>query len=81
MERAAGVRRSAVVPDARDQGRALRATWHHEAGLLVLSVWRGNVCVSTARLRPEDVPVLIEVLASGLAEAYPAVPAASPAAG
>jgi hypothetical protein len=70
MERAPGPGRSGVVPDTRGEGRALRATWHHEAGVLVLSVWRENVCVSTVRVDPDDVPALVEVLVSGLADGY-----------
>ncbi len=70
MERAADGGRSAVVPDARGEGRALRATWHHEAGVVVLSMWRDNVCVATVPLEPEDVPALLEILAAGLADGY-----------
>jgi hypothetical protein len=69
MERAPGPGRSAVVPDRRGAGRALRATWHHEAECVVLSVWRGNVCTATVRLHPDDVPDLVDVLVRGLAEA------------
>ncbi len=68
MERAPRSGRSAVVPDLRGDGRALRATWHHEAGCVVLSVWRGNVCTATVRLDPDDVPDLVELLVRGLAE-------------
>ena len=69
MERAVAGR-SAVVPDVRGEGRALRATWHHEAGVVVLSVWRDNVCVATSRLRPEEAAALVDVLAAGLADGY-----------
>jgi hypothetical protein len=68
MERAPGPGRTGVVPDTRGAGRALRATWHHEAGCVVLSVWRGNVCVASARVDSEDVPGLVDVLVSGLAD-------------
>ncbi len=81
MERATGGGRSAVVPDARGGGRALRATWHHDAGLVVLSVWRDNVCVATVRLEPDEVPALLEVLASGLADRYAEHPGSASAAG
>ncbi len=70
MQRPPGPGRSGVVPDTRGDGRALRATWHHEAGCVVLSVWRGNVCTATVRVDPDDVPGLVEVLVSGLAEGY-----------
>ncbi|MGH9157907.1 MAG: hypothetical protein ACRD1K_19200 [Acidimicrobiales bacterium] len=36
------------------RGAALRATWHAEAGLVVLSVWRGDNCVGTVRLTPAE---------------------------
>lgn len=70
MERTSGAGRSGVVTDTRGEGRALRATWHHEAGVVVLSVWRENVCVATVRVDPDDVPELVEVLVSGLADGY-----------
>jgi hypothetical protein len=54
--------------DARDGERALRATWHQEAGCVVLSSWRDGACVATTRLTPEDAARLIAVLAEGLAD-------------
>lgn len=59
--------------DARDGGRALRATWHLEQGCVVLSTWKGSRCTGTARLSPQDAARLVGHLAAGLAE-----PAASP---
>lgn len=56
-----------VFLDARADGHALRATWHSEAALVVLSIWRDNVCTATIRLPPEEVVGLIECLAAGLA--------------
>ena len=67
MAPAPGPGRRGVVPDTRGDGRALRATWHHEVGCLVLSVWRGPVCTATVRVDPDDVPMLVDVLVSGLA--------------
>ena len=58
---------SALV-DARGGGRALRVTWHHEAGVAVLSVWRDNLCTATVRLAPDQVAGLIEALAAGLTD-------------
>lgn len=69
MERAA-VGRSVVVPDVRDDGRALRVTWHPEADVVVLSLWRGNVCVGTSRLTPQDAAALVDVLVLGADEDY-----------
>lgn len=68
MERAPRPGRRGVVPDVRGEGRALRTTWHHEAGCVVLSVWRGNVCTATVRVAEGDVPDLVDVLVRGLAQ-------------
>jgi hypothetical protein len=65
MERAT-VGPSRAVPDTRGDGRALRVTWHPDDGVVVLSVWRGNVCAATARIATEDVADVLEVLAAGL---------------
>lgn len=56
--------------DARGDGRALRVSWHQESGLVVLSLWRDNVCAGTFRLAVDDVPALIELLRAGLARSY-----------
>src|SRR3982751_584687 len=56
--------------DARGDQRALRVTWHHEADLVVLSMWRGPECVSSFRLAVEEVPDLIRALRAGLDDAY-----------
>lgn len=55
-------RTGSVFFDTRGDDRALRVSWHREAGLVVLSLWRGNVCAGSFRLPVEDVPQLIEVL-------------------
>ena len=59
-----------VFFDARGDDRALRVSWHPEADLVVLSVWRDNVCVASFRLAVEEVPELIELLRTGLDRAY-----------
>lgn len=56
--------------DARGGGRALRISWHQEAGLVVLSLWRDNVCTGSFRLAVDEVPDVIEVLRAGLDQAY-----------
>ncbi|MEV7429592.1 MULTISPECIES: hypothetical protein [unclassified Nocardioides] len=56
--------------DARGDDRALRVSWHHESGLVVLSLWRENLCAGSFRLSVEDVPTLIEALRTGLDEQY-----------
>lgn len=62
-------RTGAVFPDLRGDGRSLRATWHQEQQVVVLSLWRNNVCVSTFRLAADEVPDLITLLRHGLDEA------------
>ena len=59
-----------VFLDARGDGRALRVAWHTDAGVVVLSLWRDRVCAGTFRLAVEEVPVLIDALRAGLAQAY-----------
>lgn len=56
--------------DARGGGRALRISWHGDAGVLVLSLWRGQVCAGTFRLAADQVPALVDLLRSGLDSAY-----------
>ena len=59
-----------VFLDARGDRRALRVSWHGEVGLVVLSLWRGQVCAGTFRLAVDEVPVLIDLLRGGLARSY-----------
>jgi hypothetical protein len=59
-----------VFLDARGGNRAMRVSWHHEAGLVVLSLWRDNVCAGSFRLAVDEVPELIEMLRAGLDTAY-----------
>jgi hypothetical protein len=61
-----------VFLDARGGDRALRVSWHHEAGLVVLSLWRDNVCAGSFRLGVDEVPLLIDLLRRGLDTAYDA---------
>lgn len=62
--------RGEVFVDARGEGRSLRVSWHHEDGVVVLSLWRYHVCTGTMRLAPEDVPHLVATLTEGLARGY-----------
>lgn len=57
-----------VFLDARGTERGMRVTWHHESGVVVVSLWRGDTCVGTLQLPREEVPRLIVTLANGLAE-------------
>ena len=65
----------AVVHDARGEHRWMRVTWHDEAGVVVLSVWRDGSCVATMRVERGDVPALVNALVEGLAlDAAPTPP-------
>ena len=59
-----------IFLDARGGDRALRVSWHHESDLVVLSLWRDNVCAGSFRLGVDEVPDLIEMLREGLDRAY-----------
>jgi hypothetical protein len=59
-----------VFLDARGDGRSLRVSWHPEADMVVLSLWREETCAGTFRLRIDEVPDLIEVLRGGLRSSY-----------
>lgn len=59
-----------IYLDARGGDRALRVSWHNEAGLVVLSLWRDNVCSGSFRLAVDEVPELISMLRAGLDRAY-----------
>lgn len=63
--------RGGLFLDARGADRALRVTWHHEAAIVVLSLWRGDTCAGTFRLQHADVAQLVHALVTGLSEAYP----------
>jgi len=59
-----------IFLDARGADRALRVSWHYDTGLVVLSLWRENLCTGSFRLTVEEVPDLIALLGSGLDTAY-----------
>ncbi|WP_183100350.1 hypothetical protein [Nocardioides pelophilus] len=48
--------------DARGDERALRVSWHEEADVVVVSLWRDNVCTGSFRLAGGDIPELIDTL-------------------
>jgi hypothetical protein len=54
-----------VFLDDRGADRSLRVSWHHEVGVVVLSLWRDGVCVGSFRLDADEVPELVEVLQAG----------------
>ena len=59
-----------IFLDARGDVRALRVSWHHEKGIVVLSLWRENVCAGSFRMAIDDVPEMIRTLRAGLDVAY-----------
>jgi hypothetical protein len=54
--------------DDRGDGRAVRVSTHAEAGLLVVSLWRDDICVGTVRLPPGEAAAVAAALTDGLAE-------------
>ena len=48
----------------------MRVSWHEESGIVVLSLWRENVCAGSFRLAIDEVPALIELLRTGLVHSY-----------
>lgn len=63
-----------VLTDQRGEGRAMRLSWYDDGELLVLSLWRGGLCVGTFRLAREDVAALVGSLVTGLVDARPSAP-------
>ena len=57
-----------------EKGGGLRATWRPAQGFTNLSLWRGDVCVETFHLSPEQMGELIAFLGTSLAAACPAQP-------
>ncbi|MEZ5094721.1 MAG: hypothetical protein R2731_00420 [Nocardioides sp.] len=55
-----------VLIDTRGGGRALRVSWHPENDVVVLSLWRENLCVGSFRLWADEIPALVAALQAGL---------------
>jgi hypothetical protein len=51
-----------VFLDTRGGHRALRVSWHGDAGVVVLSLWRGGTCTGSFRMPASDVPALLRSL-------------------
>ena len=47
---------------------AMRATWHSDAGFVVISLWRGDTCVATSHLTPGEAGRLATFITGGLAD-------------
>lgn len=58
--------------DPRGDDRALRVSWHQDAEVVVLSLWRDNLCAASFRLGLDEVPDLIAFLREGLDVAFEA---------
>jgi hypothetical protein len=54
--------------DPRSPARRLRASWHPENGLVVLSIWDHERCAATFRLPIEHVPAFMHLLVDALAD-------------
>jgi hypothetical protein len=59
-------RTGSIFFDARGADRALRVSWHEEADLVVVSLWRANVCTGSFRLAADDVPDLVNTLVDAM---------------
>lgn len=73
--------RRVIVEDVRRNDTFMRVTWHGEAGVFVVSHWRGEVCVAATRVAVDAAPDLISLFARGLADAagpQPATPREAP---
>ena len=64
-----GHNRGEVFLDARGNGRAMRLSWHPQADMVVLSLWRDQTCVGTFRMSHADVGAFIDTLIDGLRDA------------
>jgi len=59
-----------IFLDSRGDDRALRVSWHDDAGVVVLSLWRDNVCSASFRLGFDEVPELIGLLQEGMDRSF-----------
>jgi hypothetical protein len=57
------------------RGRSLKATWHAEAEMIVLSLWESDHCIGTFQLSVADAPQLMVLLAEAV-EVWAAQPQA-----
>jgi hypothetical protein len=60
------LRREYISDGARSE---LRATWHRESGIVVMSMWRGDGCVASSHLSPAEAGRLANFITSSLADA------------
>jgi hypothetical protein len=76
--------RRLLLPDVRGNNQYLRATWHEDTSVVVVSHWVGDVCVASTPVALADAAQLIGLLAGALeqtaAAAEAGLPSASPSA-
>ena len=63
------VPRRALIEDRRRPGAYLRATWHPDRRVVVISHWHGDICAASTTLSLADLPRLISLLVSALSDA------------
>lgn len=61
--------------DQRDTGGRLRLSWHADRRVLVVSHWRGAVCVATTPVDVSALPGMIGLMVGALSEAAGSGPA------
>jgi hypothetical protein len=64
--------------DARTPVRRMGVSQHPEEGVVVVSLWQGDVCTGTFRLPMADAPRLISELADALGAALPGPSSSAP---
>jgi hypothetical protein len=65
VHRLSDTRREFITDGERSE---LRATWHNDAGYVVISLWRGDICVATSHLTPQEAGRLATFITRGLAD-------------
>lgn len=69
--------RRVFIEDVRGNDAFLRATWHPETRVVVISHWSGELCTAATPIPIDEASTLIGLLVNALQEAVvPAVPAA-----
>jgi hypothetical protein len=53
-----------------ERGSAMRATWHNEEDVLVLSMWHDGECTGSVRLPPDEIARLGRYLITALASRH-----------
>lgn len=61
-------RHRVFIEDARRNGSYLRATWHPDRRIFVLSTWYGDVCTGAIRLPAAEAAELVGLVVDGLGE-------------